>query len=981
MAGPDKPDKAGSAAAEGSSSKDSSNAQRFTPVQSSSTEDNAAPPTSTSSSSLTTSVVIEYLRTRGFERSEQVLKAELEALAAGKSPEEAQAAGVAAGGTPYARTLSMGELASKSAPRDLAGAAAGEKGQASGAGGAANPGPLEVLAADALKIDRTDRTRGFGMVRNWCQGGLDVYQAELRPLLLPLFVHSYLDLVEMGLDAAAASLLALHGDSLLPLHPGLLAHLRSVTRRVHMGADELVQRFRAERYVLKMSQTVFGLLLGWLTDGTGPVASAGAGEGVGGNEAEPPATRGRLAMLRIINERCRIQVLRAKPYELTPEMLEEGTGLTSAGPSYSAVGTGPAGGSKRGAASTSSTGASRDYPALQSAAVSQGGDAIAEFNAKNAGPQLKLGPKFPLSERLADEVQREATEEVRDEEEERKQREKKERGTSPPAEKGQKDGEQMDGVETSTADKQGENDTSESPRKRSKSKEATPARASRAGTGTPAPGAKASGSVAPQSGKDKGGATNLGGDEDDRSDLIQPTVADLPPQAPLFRSVDIMREVAKLRDARKSLRIDPSLPASSSSGSTTTPWMRRAALPSICAYTYHDVGDAGLTCSTFSEDTTLMAAGFEESYVQIWSLKGEPLAGLRGDVHLPDVRDRTSLERQRVKVKRQRPNGQEDEGEDPAYLSTRKLIGHSGPVYSLSFDNVGGTASAPRTLLSSSADSTVRLWSMDTLSALVSYRGHQGPVWNVEYSPSSIYFATAGADRTARLWSTERAHALRMYAGHLSDVDCLSFHPNSLYLATGSSDRTARLWDVQRGACVRLFVGHSSPVGCVKVSPDGRYLATAGSGNGGGSGLGAASGEDEASISLWDLGSGRRIKKMWGHQGRINSLDFTATGNVLISAADDCTVRCWDVRGTGGAKGASASPEDGDVAGISNGGAGGNGVIPGSGVRVEDASADCVATFRTKRTPMVDVRVTPRNLCLVAGAYDAGPLSGMDGEM
>lgn len=370
-----------------------------------------------------------------------------------------------------------------------------------------------------------------------------------------------------------------------------------------------------------------------------------------------------------------------------------------------------------------------------------------------------------------------------------------------------------------------------------------------------------------------------------------------------------------------------------------------------------------------------MAAGFEESYVQLWSLKGEPLTGLRGDVNLREVKDRASLDRQRVTVARRSGGDNQDDDLEEAGLSTRKLIGHSGPIYSLSFDTISGSATPPRTLLSSSADSTVRLWSMDTLSALVSYRGHQGPVWDVSYSPCSIYFATAGADRTARLWSTERVNPLRMYAGHLSDVDCLGFHPNSLYLATGSSDRTARLWDVQRGACVRLFVGHSSPVGFVKVSPDGRYLATAGSGNGGSGGM-AASGEDEASISLWDLGSGRRIKKMWGHEGRINSLDFTQAGNALISAADDCTVRCWDVRGAGGAKSAGGA---GGGAGVGQDEVlGGNGVIPGSGVRVEDTSADCVATFRTKRTPMVDVRVTQRNLCLVAGAYDLRGWAGGD---
>lgn len=103
--------------------------------------------------------------------------------------------------------------------------------------------------------------------------------------------------------------------------------------------------------------------------------------------------------------------------------------------------------------------------------------------------------------------------------------------------------------------------------------------------------------------------------------------------------------------------------------------------------------------------------------------------------------------------------------------STRKLIGHSGPVYSVAFDPVSGPAAPPKYLLSCSADATTRLWSLDTLTNIVAYRCHENPIWDVKWSPMGIYFATASRDRTARLWSTDRTSCLRVYAGHLSDVD------------------------------------------------------------------------------------------------------------------------------------------------------------------------------------------------------------------
>ncbi len=93
----------------------------------------------------------------------------------------------------------------------------------------------------------------------------------------------------------------------------------------------------------------------------------------------------------------------------------------------------------------------------------------------------------------------------------------------------------------------------------------------------------------------------------------------------------------------------------------------------------------------------------------------------------------------------------------------------------MSFDQVGGTALPPKYLLSASADHTTRLWSLETLTNVVAYRGHNNPVWDVHWSPTGVYFATASRDRTARLWSAERINALRVFAGHLSDVDVSSW--------------------------------------------------------------------------------------------------------------------------------------------------------------------------------------------------------------
>jgi transcription initiation factor TFIID subunit 5 len=74
-------------------------------------------------------------------------------------------------------------------------------------------------------------------------------------------------------------------------------------------------------------------------------------------------------------------------------------------------------------------------------------------------------------------------------------------------------------------------------------------------------------------------------------------------------------------------------------------------------------------------------------------------------------------------------------------------------------------------------------------------------------------------------------------------------------------------------------------------------------------------GEDLA-INLWDLGSGRRIKKMTGHTASIYSLAFSAESSLLVSGGSDWTVRCWDVKAPGGLPARSNSGDELDGFGL-----------------------------------------------------------------
>lgn len=362
---------------------------------------------------------------------------------------------------------------------------------------------------------------------------------------------------------------------------------------------------------------------------------------------------------------------------------------------------------------------------------------------------------------------------------------------------------------------------------------------------------------------------------------------------------------------------------------------------SVAMFTLHNTYDT-VNCLEFSGDEALMAVGTSESYIRVWSLDGRTLTSLTDG---PDFQPSTS----------------------------RRLIGHSGPVYALSFaptiglkdsSNKVTPESQPRYLLSSSADQTIRLWSLDTYTPLVIYKSHTAPVWSLSFSPHGHYFASSSADRTAKLWSTAHIMPLRLFVGHDSDAEALCWHPNGLYVFTGAGggDRTVRMWDIQRGVGVRMFTGHVGNVTSLACAPNGKTVASS---------------DDRGEIILWNLATGRLIKRMRGHgRGGIWSMDWSVESSVLVSGGADGTVRVWDVapntEGGGRVIGEGGAGTKVDTAGGANGVGAGSGAgsgAKGKGKKDVAVSADQISAFPTKKSPVYKVRFTQMNLVVAGGAF------------
>lgn len=364
----------------------------------------------------------------------------------------------------------------------------------------------------------------------------------------------------------------------------------------------------------------------------------------------------------------------------------------------------------------------------------------------------------------------------------------------------------------------------------------------------------------------------------------------------------------------------------------------------------------------FSKDQKLVAAGTMDSYIRIWSLDGKPL-------------------------KSKNPS---DKGLN---VNNRKLIGHSGPVYGVSFsdaiDNKTTTLfgeqdrqipdTGPKMLLSASADGHIRLWSLETWTCLCIYKGHSGPVSKVSWSPHGHYFLSGGWDKTARVWMQDHASAQRILVGHDTSVSAVAWHPNGTYVfsASDETDKSIRMWSVLTGQCARVLTGHAEYISALECAPNGRVLASA---------------DTSGSILFWDLAKGALIKRSRGHgKGGIWSLSFSAESTVLVSGGQDGTVRVWDVElpaegskavpaalappaGTEVADGAAAGAQGANTGASPSGQTGGSGANAGPGGKKKAKEVmitpDQVTAYATKKTPVRKVMMTRMNLAVAGGCFE-----------
>ena len=167
---------------------------------------------------------------------------------------------------------------------------------------------------------------------------------------------------------------------------------------------------------------------------------------------------------------------------------------------------------------------------------------------------------------------------------------------------------------------------------------------------------------------------------------------------------------------------------------------------------------------------------------------------------------------------------------------------------------------------------------------------HRLPVTCVAFHPVFSSLASGSEDTTIKIWDWELGELERTVKGHTKavlDVDYGGPRGGTL-LASCSSDLTVKLWDPSDDyKNIRTLPGHDHSVSAVRFIPSGA-AGMMSSGN-----LLVSASRDQT-LRIWDATTGYCVKTMRGHVDWIRDVAASFDGRWLLSAGNDQTARVWD---------------------------------------------------------------------------------------
>jgi U3 small nucleolar RNA-associated protein 12 len=217
---------------------------------------------------------------------------------------------------------------------------------------------------------------------------------------------------------------------------------------------------------------------------------------------------------------------------------------------------------------------------------------------------------------------------------------------------------------------------------------------------------------------------------------------------------------------------------------------------------------------------------------------------------------------------------------------------HEGAVWSLQVHPDG------RSVVSGSADKSAKFWNFEVFQDEIPGTKRTTPklrlvhtrtlkvsddILSIRFSPDARLIAVALLDNTVKVFFVDSLKLFLNLYGHKLPVLSMDISFDSKLIVTCSADKNIRLWGLDFGDCHKAFFAHQDSILQVAFIPHSQD----------GNGHHFFSSSKDKMIKYWDGDKFEQIQRLDGHHGEIWALAISRTGDFVVSASHDKSIRVW----------------------------------------------------------------------------------------
>ncbi|XP_060699086.1 WD repeat-containing protein 17 isoform X1 [Hemiscyllium ocellatum] len=235
----------------------------------------------------------------------------------------------------------------------------------------------------------------------------------------------------------------------------------------------------------------------------------------------------------------------------------------------------------------------------------------------------------------------------------------------------------------------------------------------------------------------------------------------------------------------------------------------------------------------------------------------------------------------------------------------------------------------PNLLATASFDGTIKVWDINTLTAVYTSPGNEGVIYSLSWAPGDLNCIAGATSRNgAFIWDVKKGKTVTRFNEHgKNGIFCIAWshkdskriatcsgdgfciirtidgkllhkykHPAAVFgcdwsqnnkdmIATGCEDKSVRVYYLATSSDqpLKVFTGHTAKVFHVRWSPLREGIL--------------CSGSDDSTVRIWDYTQDACINILSGHKAPVRGLMWnTEVPYLLISGSWDYTIRVWDTR-------------------------------------------------------------------------------------